>query len=108
MKKEINKIGILGGTFDPPHIGHLHISKLSLKKLKLQKVIWIITKQNPFKKKSLFSKDMRIKLSKKLLKNEKKILVKYFDDVTKSSNTFVWFFVCGMMCRLIKHKYEKN
>ena len=35
---KINKIGILGGTFDPPHIGHLHISKQSLKKLKLQKI----------------------------------------------------------------------
>ena len=52
IKKNYKKIGILGGTFDPPHIGHLNISKLALKKLKLKKVIWIITKQNPFKKAS--------------------------------------------------------
>jgi len=54
FKKNYNKIGILGGTFDPPHIGHLHISKIALKKLRLDAVIWVITKQNPLKKKTLF------------------------------------------------------
>jgi len=51
FKKNYNKIGILGGTFDPPHIGHLHISKIALKKLRLDAVIWVITKQNPLKQK---------------------------------------------------------
>ena len=54
IKENLNKIGILGGSFDPPHVGHLHISKIALKKLKLNEVIWIVTKQNPFKKKSFF------------------------------------------------------
>ena len=54
------KIGILGGTFDPPHQGHLEISKLSIKKLKLRCVIWAITKKNPFKKKPLLSLQKRI------------------------------------------------
>jgi len=48
-KKNYTKIGILGGTFDPPHIGHLHISKIALKKLRLDNLIWLITKQNPLK-----------------------------------------------------------
>ena len=39
------KIGILGGTFDPPHKGHLIISKFSLKKLRLDHVIWAVTKK---------------------------------------------------------------
>ena len=101
MKKKNDKIGILGGTFDPPHLGHLHISRLSLKKLKLQKVIWIVTKQNPFKKKSLFNKDMRIKLSKKLVKNENRIFVKYLDNITKSKNTFD-------LLKYLKKKNKKN
>ena len=54
IKKEINSIGVLGGTFDPPHRGHLHISIKSLKILKLKKLIWAITKKSPFKKKSFF------------------------------------------------------
>ena len=47
-----NKIGILGGTFDPAHKGHLAISKEAKKRFRLNKIIWAITKKNPFKKKS--------------------------------------------------------
>ena len=54
VKKKIEKIGILGGSFDPPHKGHLFISKQSLKFLKLKKVIWAITKQNPLKQNTHF------------------------------------------------------
>ena len=45
------KIGILGGSFDPAHKGHLKISKVAAKKYKLTKIIWAITQKNPFKKK---------------------------------------------------------
>ena len=52
MKKiEKNKIGILGGTFDPAHMGHIKISKEAKKKFNLNEIFWIITKKNPFKKK---------------------------------------------------------
>ncbi len=53
-------IGIFGGSFDPPHKGHVEISKISLKKIKLKKIYWIITKKNPFKKKHFFSLKQRI------------------------------------------------
>jgi nicotinate-nucleotide adenylyltransferase len=88
IKENLNKIGILGGSFDPPHVGHVHISKIALKKLKLNEVIWIVTKQNPFKKKVFLNKNLRIKLSKNILKNEKKIIVKSFSDKINSRNTF--------------------
>ena len=87
-KKNHAKIGILGGTFDPPHKGHLYISKIALKKLKLNKLIWIVTKKNPLKKKPYLSTKMRMNLSKKMTKKEKKIFVKYYDDKVKSINTF--------------------
>ena len=87
-KKKINKIGILGGTFDPPHIGHLYISKIALKKLKLKKLIWIITKKNPLKQKPYLSSKTRIKLSKYITKKEKKIFVRYLDNKIKSVNSF--------------------
>lgn len=87
-KKNYVKIGILGGTFDPPHKGHLYISKIVLKKLKLNKLIWVVTKKNPLKQKPYLSTKTRISLSKKIAKGEKKIFVKYFDDKIKSINTF--------------------
>ena len=87
LKKNYKKIGILGGTFDPPHEGHLHIAKVALKKLKLNKILWIVTKKNPLKKKPYLSKNIRINLSKKLTSKEKKILVKYLDDKVNSMNT---------------------
>ena len=56
-----NRIGILGGSFDPAHKGHLLISKEAIKRFNLQNVIWAITKRNPFKKKTSISLQNRIK-----------------------------------------------
>ena len=73
-KKNYTKIGVLGGTFDPPHKGHLYISKIALKKLKLDKLMWIVTKKNPLKQKPYLNIKTRIKLSKKITKGRKKFL----------------------------------
>ena len=39
------RIGIFGGSFDPPHVGHLGISKLAIKKLSLDEIYWCVTKK---------------------------------------------------------------
>ena len=59
-----SKIGILGGSFDPPHKGHLIISKIAIKKIKLRKIYWVVAKKNPFKTKTFFSLKKRIELAK--------------------------------------------
>ena len=59
-----NKIGVLGGSFDPAHKGHLAISKEAAKRFKLNQVIWAITKKNPFKKKSSLSLSTWLKTCK--------------------------------------------
>ena len=118
-KKNI-KIGILGGTFDPPHKGHLHISKIAIKRLKLNKVIWVVTKKNPLKPKPYLNTKIRINLSKKINKNENKIFVKYYDDKIKSINTFnllnyikkrnpqkKLFFLIGADSLINFHKWKK-
>jgi nicotinate-nucleotide adenylyltransferase len=85
LKLSKNAIGILGGSFDPPHKGHIEISKISLKKIKFKKVYWIIAKKNPFKENSYFSVHERIKKCKKILKKFKNIEALYLDDKIKSS-----------------------
>ena len=85
--KLLLSIGILGGSFDPVHKGHLAISKIALKKVKLDKIYWLITKKNPFKKKVHFSLKNRIKLAKQASKNLKKIQILYLDKEVKSSRS---------------------
>ena len=67
LDKEKIKVGILGGSFDPAHKGHLAISKEAKKKFKLKKIIWAITKKNPFKKESKTSVSNRINKCKKVI-----------------------------------------
>ena len=78
-------IGLFGGSFDPPHIGHSKISKISLNKLKLKKIYWIVAKKNPFKNKAFFSIRQRVQKSKKILKGLRNIEVLYLDNKIKSS-----------------------
>jgi len=82
-----NKIGILGGSFDPAHIGHLAISKEALKRFKLKQVIWAITKKNPFKKQSSKELHERMKYCKKIIKKTKNIQLKFLEDKIKSNKT---------------------
>ena len=86
-KKYKKKIGILGGSFDPAHKGHLKISIEAKKKVKINKIIWAITKKNPFKSKIHFSLKKRIALSKKITKEYNFISVKYYEDKIKSNKT---------------------
>lgn len=43
------RIGLLGGSFNPAHDGHRHISLIALKRLQLDRVWWLVSPQNPLK-----------------------------------------------------------
>ena len=49
QEKLLNKIGIMGGTFDPIHLGHLFIAETALHNLKLDKILFIPTGSPPHK-----------------------------------------------------------
>ncbi len=88
MKKNYKKkIGILGGSFDPAHKGHLKISIEAKKNFKINKIIWAITKKNPFKSKSKLSLKRRIAFAKKITKKYNFIRIKYYEDKIKSNRT---------------------
>ena len=42
-------IGLLGGSFDPPHEGHAHITREAIKRFGLDKVWWVVSPGNPLK-----------------------------------------------------------
>ena len=81
------KIGILGGTFDPAHKGHLSISKEAKKRFDIDKIIWAITKKNPFKGKSSLSLNKRINFAKKINYKNKFIKVRFYENIIKSNRT---------------------
>jgi nicotinate-nucleotide adenylyltransferase len=43
------RIGLLGGSFNPPHVAHRAISLFAIKRLKLDRVWWLVTPGNPLK-----------------------------------------------------------
>lgn len=60
----------MGGTFDPPHLGHLELAKSALKQLKLDKVLWVLTGQSPFKTHSkLTDAAIRLEMLKSMLED---------------------------------------
>jgi|TARA_B100000768_G_scaffold70655_1_gene67813 nicotinate-nucleotide adenylyltransferase len=81
------KIGILGGSFDPAHKGHLAISKEARKRFNLKRIIWAITKKNPFKAESETLLSKRIKDCKKIIGSNSFIKVRFYENIIKSNKT---------------------
>lgn len=98
VKSNFKNIGILGGSFDPPHSGHLYISEKSLKIFKLEKIIWAITYRNPLKKKPFFSLKFRKKMCLDIIKKNKKIQLKHYEKKIRSNTSI----------SLIKYLKKKN
>ena len=113
------KIGILGGSFDPAHKGHLAISKEALKRFNLKTIIWAITNQNPFKEKSVNDLKKRIAVCKKIIGTNRLIKVKFFEDIINSNKTadlinhlsknkrYDLFFLMGADNLINFHKWHK-
>ena len=80
-------IGVLGGSFDPAHKGHIKISKISIEKIKLKKILWVVTEQNPFKRKPFYSLSQRIEKAKKLIKKDKRIQIIHLEKSISSTRS---------------------
>ena len=81
------KIGILGGSFDPAHKGHLAISREAKKRFKLEKIIWAVTKKNPLKAESKTPISKKMKDCKKIIELNSFIKVKFYENIIRSNKT---------------------
>jgi nicotinate-nucleotide adenylyltransferase len=76
------KIGLLGGSFNPPHNGHIHISNIALKSCRLNQIWWVPTLQNPLKDKNIYdSYENRTHKCEEITKNHYKIRIKKYDEI---------------------------
>lgn len=82
------QIGLLGGSFDPPHDGHLHISSYAQKDLQLDEVWWIVAKQNPHKANHHLSFDERVNSCLNLCEGNEKIKILTIEQDLNQSNSF--------------------
>jgi nicotinate (nicotinamide) nucleotide adenylyltransferase len=81
-------IGILGGSFNPAHLGHIHISKQALEKIKLDYMIWLVALQNPFKPDYGVSIFDRAKNSSRIACKHNEILITTAESEINAYNTF--------------------
>ena len=63
------RVGLLGGSFDPAHEGHVRISLHALKRFGLDQVWWLVSPGNPTKSKGPTSLNRRIKYAKSLIQH---------------------------------------
>ena len=115
----MKKIGLLGGSFDPPHRGHLFISNEAKKVLHLDEIWWLVTPQNPLKISKPATYEERLQNCKQITKNfpikilevEKKIKSQYSYQTIKFLIQYYknikFFWLMGADNLVNFHEWEK-
>lgn len=115
------RIGLLGGSFNPPHAGHMHIARLAMAKFGLDFVWWIITPQNPLKgRHDMAPYSERYALVKKMTASQPRMMATHLEDQLGCRYTyqtvkalkkrfpktdFLW--ICGMDNAHIFHRWDR-
>ena len=77
---EIKTVGLLGGSFNPAHDGHLHISEQALRLLGLDEVWWLVSPQNPLKpEEGMAAFDRRFACAEAVASADSRIVVSDFE-----------------------------
>lgn len=83
------KIGLLGGSFNPAHEGHIYISMQALEILGLDEIWWLVSPQNPLKPTSgMADFALRIKSAQKISATYPKIIISDFEAVAGTVYTY--------------------
>ncbi len=68
------RIGLLGGSFDPPHAGHVHITKWALKAFGLDRVWWLVSPGNPLKSDAPADLARRLKAAQAIMRHPRVVV----------------------------------
>ncbi|HEY8963324.1 MAG TPA: nicotinate (nicotinamide) nucleotide adenylyltransferase [Alphaproteobacteria bacterium] len=88
------RIGILGGSFNPPHAGHLHIAKLAMTKFKLDAVWWLVSPGNPLKGNPKGDLQKRLKLVRDFIADQPRMTAS--DIEAQMGTRFTYDTVAGL------------
>jgi len=87
-KKNGRRIGVLGGSFNPAHAGHVAMSLFAIKRLELDEVWWLVSPQNPLKTRDeMHSLADRIRHAETIARAHKKIVVSDFESQSDTRYT---------------------
>jgi nicotinate-nucleotide adenylyltransferase len=76
----LQRVGLLGGSFNPAHSGHLAISRAALRHLALDRVVWLVSPRNPLKSESsLAAYDERFARAEAAVAGDRRIIVSRFE-----------------------------
>lgn len=82
------KVGVLGGSFNPTHHGHIEISLYALRYLKLDYILWVVAKQNPLKDDYQANMQMRSEFALEITRMYPNIIISTIEDeIENSENT---------------------
>lgn len=93
------RVGLLGGSFNPPHEGHVHISLAALKGLHLDAVWWLVSPQNPIKEVKAIPLQKRVEQCEALV-DHPKILI---SDIEKDLGTSITYYSIKKLKQLYPH-----
>lgn len=82
------RVGLLGGSFNPPHEGHIHIAMAALKGLHLDAVWWLVSPQNPIKEHSALPLAERVRLCREIVHHPKILIT----DLEKDLGTTITYY----------------
>jgi nicotinate-nucleotide adenylyltransferase len=83
------KVGLLGGSFNPAHEGHIHLTRMCMKALALDRVWWLVSPQNPLKSEAgMAPLAARMKAARELIAEAGERLIAVTDIETRLGTRF--------------------
>lgn len=115
------RVGLLGGSFNPPHAGHLHIARIARARFGLDFVWWLVTPHNPLKDKSIIAPyEERFAHVENMTARDPAMMATHlerdmgsrytYETVTTLRDAFPktdFLWICGMDNALIFHRWQR-